>query len=125
MIVRMRTDNDCMAACLAMLMNWPYGKAVEYFPPIAIRKYGSQWNLLIPYLRKDGIYLICFDENIFSLINWNKPAMVDVPALTAPEKGDHIIFWNGEKVIDPSNKTIKYDKLPSTINLVYQINNFK
>jgi uncharacterized protein YpuA (DUF1002 family) len=47
--------------------------------------------------------------------------MVDVPSLTAPEKGDHIIYWNGTTVIDPSVKEQKYTTLPETINEVYQL----
>ena len=110
-----------MVACFAMLMKWNYEQAAEYFPPKAVSKTGYSFKWLIEYIKANGIYLTWFD-NKNTKPDWAKPAMVDVPSLTAPDKGDHIIFWNGERVIDPSNKEVKYTELPSEINAVYQIN---
>lgn len=121
MEIKMKTDCDCMVACFAMLMNWNYEQAAEYFPPKAVSKTGYRFEWLTEYLKANGIYLTWFDnENIKP--DWTRPALVDVPSLTAPDKSDHIIFWNGERVIDPTNKEIRYTELPIKINAVYQIN---
>lgn len=118
----MRTGCDCMVACFAMIMNWTYEKAKDYFPDRATYYTGYRWEFLIPFLKANGIYFNWFPENALDRVDWSKPAMIDVPSLTAPEKGDHIIFWTGTKVIDPSIKTPQYTKLPNKILAVYQIN---
>lgn len=117
----MKTNCDCMVASLAMLMNWTYEQAASYFPPKAVNETGYRFEWLTDWLKANGIYLIWFDnENVKP--DWSKPAIVDVPSLTSADKGDHIIFWDGKKVFDPSNKEIKYTKLPNEINAVYQVN---
>ena len=118
MIIKMRTNCDCMVAVLAMLLNCSYEEAGEYFPPKAIKHTGYRWEWLIPYLSKCGVHLTWFEQRTIHLVDWTKPAMVDVPSLTT-DIGDHIIYWDGEKVIDPSN-TVKYKKLPKIIYNVYQ-----
>lgn len=117
----MKTDCDCMVCCLAMFMGWTYEQAIYYFPPKAVLETGYQFKWLVPYLRANGIRLIWFGEPNLSSVDWSQPAMVDVPNLTNPIKGDHIIFWDGEKIIDPSNKTPKYIELPDAILNVYQL----
>jgi hypothetical protein len=119
--VKMRTDCDCMVACLAMLMQWTYEEAASYFPPKAVLEKGYHWDYLIPFLRANRIYFILYDGELLSSVDWTKPAMLDVPSLTAPDKGDHIIYWNGTTVIDPSNKEQRYFTKPDAINAVYQL----
>jgi len=121
MKVKMRTGCDCMVACLAMLMKSSYEQAEQYFPPKAVKETGYRYEWLTPYLRACKIHLVWFGVDLLPSVDWSKPAIVDVASLTAPEKGDHIIFWNGEKVIDPSRKKIRYTKLPDEIFSVYQL----
>lgn len=121
----MRTDCDCMVACLAMLMGWGYEQAADFFPPRAITKTGYTWDLLVPFLRANKIRLIWYGPEIINTVDWSRPAMVDVPSLTAPDKGDHIIFWDGQKVIDPTRKDTKYTALPDEIFNVYQLKPMK
>lgn len=118
--IKMKTDCDCMVACLAMLMRWTYDECASYFPPKAIKETGYRFEWLTPYLGACKVYLIWYGEPLLSSVDWAKPAIVDVPSLTLPEKGDHIIFWDGKKVIDPSRKKLKYTKLPKVIYTVYQ-----
>ena len=117
----MRTDCDCMVACLAMLMGWTYEQAADFFPPKAITETGYRWELLVPYLSANKIRLVWYGSDAITSVDWSRPAMVDVPSLTAPDKGDHIIFWDGQKVIDPTRKDIKYTALPNEIFNVYQL----
>lgn len=120
--IEMRFYCDCMVACLAMLLDIDYDDAAQYFPERAIRLTGYRWEFLIPYLRANRIYLTAYDQpEILDLVDWAKPAMVDVPSLTAPDKGDHIIFWDGHRVIDPSPKVPRYTSLPEKIFAVYQL----
>jgi hypothetical protein len=122
--VRMRTDCDCMVASMAMLLGWTYEQMAEYFPPKAVKETGYAWQPLIEYLRHAGkVYLIHYPSALLESVDWTKPAVVDVPSLTAPEKGDHIIYWNGTTVIDPTNKEQRYTVLPKEINCVYQLKN--
>ncbi len=124
MVVKMRTKCDCMVACLAMLMGWTYEKAVEYFPPKAVKDTGYMWEWLLPYLRSERIWINFYDQNAIEYhANWSRPAMVTVPSLTSPELGDHVIFWDGNKVLDPSIKDKKYIELPKKILAVYQLKN--
>ena len=119
MEIRMRTNCDCMIASFAGLMGWSYDFAKTFFPERAITKTGYNWDCLIPYLRSNKIYLSwCPSKNE---VNWSKPAMLDVPSLTASDKGEHIIFWDGTKIIDPSKKEIHYKEVPEEINCAYQI----
>lgn len=119
--ILMRTDCDCMVACLAMLMGWSYEQAADFFPPKAITETGYRWEMLVPYLSTNRIRLVWYGSDALTSVDWSRPAMVDVPSLTAPEKGDHIIFWDGRRVIDPTRKLIKYTELPSEILNVYQL----
>jgi hypothetical protein len=119
MEIRMKTTCDCMVAALAMLLNCSYDEASQYFPLKAIQETGYRWEWLVPYLKRCGINLIWYSGELLSYVDWTKPAIVDVPSLTT-DKGDHIIFWNGVQVVDPSN-TIKYEKLPKEIINVYQL----
>lgn len=120
--IEMRTDCDCMVACLAMLMGWTYEQAAEFFPPKAITETGYRWEMLVPYLSANRIRLVWHGSDAITSVDWSRPAMVDVPSLTAPDKGDHIIFWDGQKVIDPSRrKDVKYTALPNEIFNVYQL----
>ena len=48
--------------------------------------------------------------------------MLDVPSLVAPDKGDHIIFWDGQNVVDPAPHNLRYTELPETIFGAYQLN---
>ncbi len=107
-IIKMRTDCDCVVACLAMIMNWSYEEALKYFPPVAVKETGIIWSSIFHYLRKKDIYFTCYKRNTFHLIDWDLPAMIDLPSLTAPDKGDHVIYWNGKEIIDPSNKKLLY-----------------
>lgn len=119
--IKMRTNCDCMVACLAMLTGWTYEKTADLFPPKAIRETGYRFEWLMPYLRENKIYMVWYGEELLDSVDWEKPAIVDVPSLTAPEKGDHIIFWDGNKVIDPSVEDKKYTELPKEIFSVYQL----
>ena len=85
----MRTPCDCMVCCFAMLMNWSYKQASDYFPPKAVKETGYQWAWIIPYISANRIYLVWYGQELLKEVDWSKPAMVDVPSLTAPEKGDH------------------------------------
>lgn len=119
--IKMKTGCDCMVACLAMLLKCPYKQAAQYFPPKAVKETGYRFEWLTPYLRSCRIHLVWYGIDLLPSVNWSKPAIVDVPSLTAPEKGDHIIFWDGSKVIDPSIKELKYTELPEEIFTVYQL----
>lgn len=122
--IKMRTKCDCMVACLAMLMNWTYKQTTEYFPPKAVKETGYMWEWLIPYLRANKIYIVwygVYSGNLLTSVDWSKPSMVTVPSLTAPELGDHVIFWDGKKVVDPTIKKKKYILLPDEIFDVRQI----
>lgn len=122
-IVKQRTDCDCMVASMAMLLGWTYEQMAEYFPPKAVKETGYTWQPLIDYLRRAArVYLVWFPPEMISHVDWSKPAVVDVPSLNSPERGDHIIYWDGEKVIDPGTKEKVYTSLPdkSEIMAVYQ-----
>lgn len=115
-----------MVASMAMLLGWTYEQMAEYFPPKAVKETGYTWQPLIEYLRRAGkVYLIYYPPALLESVDWTKPAVVDVPSLTAPEKGDHIIYWNGTTVIDPTTKEQRYTVLPKEINCVYQLKTFE
>jgi len=120
-MIKMRTRCDCQVACLAMLLGWTYEEVADFFPPKAIRETGYRWKWIIPYMNEHlDLEFQWFDcQNIFP--DWSKPAVVTVPSLTLPERGDHVIFWNEEKVIDPSNIEPKYKELPKNKWDAYQI----
>ncbi len=122
-IVKMRTNCDCMVACLAMLMDWTYEETCEYFPPKAVKETGYMWEWLLPYLRAEKIWINFYDskEAIKYHADWSRPAMIRVKSLISPDKGDHIIFWDGKRVIDPAPEGKIYTELPNEILAVYQI----
>ena len=119
--IKMKTNCDCMVACLAMLLKCSYENSEQYFPPKSVKETGYRFEWLTPYLRACKVHLIWYGTDLLSSVDWSKPAIVDVASLTAPEKGDHIIFWDGKKVIDPSRKDLKYTELPEEIFTVYQL----
>lgn len=118
--IEQKTECDCMVCCVAMLMGWAYEEAARYFPPKAVEETGYRWGMLVPYLRANGHCFVYYLEDMLHLVDWDRPAMVDVPSLNAPEKGDHVIYWDGSRVIDPSYKENRYTKLPETIFSVVQ-----
>lgn len=122
--VLQKTRADCMVCSLAMLLQISYEEACEYFPPKAVKETGYNWEWLSPYLRRCGIWLTWYGEDLLDQVDWKKPGMLDVPSFSSDEY-DHIIFWDGEKVIDPSQSLINvyYRDFPETINAVYQLSN--
>ena len=121
-MIKMRTHCDCMVCCLAMLMDWTYEEAADYFPPKAVTETGYQWLWLQPYLKSNDISVIelHISRGLIKRVNWSRPSMVNVPSLTG-YKGDHMIFWDGKKVIDPIVGKIKYKVLPDNILNIYQL----
>lgn len=117
-----RTERDCLVPCLAMLLDITYEEASEYFPPKAIKETGYSFELLTNYLSVFGIFFKdydIFEDFLDDKPNWEEPTIVIVPSKI--EKGElHSIFWDGEKVIDPS-LTNKYTELPSKGILAYQL----
>lgn len=116
-----KTQADCMVCSLAMLLEISYEEMCEYFPPKMVKETGAQWDFIAPYLRRCGYWFTHYQEEILHMVDWSKPAIVDVPSFSSDEY-DHIIFWDGEKVIDPSmNYEPHYKKLPDKINCVIQL----
>lgn len=117
--IKQRTKCDCMVASLAMLLKCSYEEAVQYFPPLAVNKTGYWQHYLLPYLFQNDIYTNAFVGDQISLVDWSKPSMVEVPSINGWE-GGHIIYWDGQKVHDPSNGEC-YTELPEKIYHVMQL----
>ena len=122
-MVMMRTNCDCMVACLAMLLDCKYGEAMEYFPPKAVKETGYMWEWMMPYFRAINIRIVWYGGELIKEVDWSKPSIVTVPSLVSPDLGDHCIFWDGKKVIDPASDLNKptYTELPDKIFDVRQL----
>lgn len=119
-IIMQKTGNDCMIASLAMLLEISYEHMAEFFPPLAVKEKGYRFEWLVPWLANNHIRLVWIDPDSMD-IDWSIPCVLDVPSVSRPESYDHIIYWNGKNVVDPSFYQDKYYSKPEKINNIYQV----
>ncbi|MCK5606329.1 hypothetical protein KAR91_30795 [Candidatus Pacearchaeota archaeon] len=118
-LIQQRTDDDCVICCVAMATSTTY-EDVQYFKKNIILKSGidlgeGQGNTLfdfIPYMLEHS-YTMGFVFNAKEPVSLEgvecfeftgelkRPAFITVPSTRFPGKL-HQIYFNGEKVYDPS-----------------------
>jgi ABC-type bacteriocin/lantibiotic exporter with double-glycine peptidase domain len=119
-VVKQKTKNDCALACLAMVSGKNYDKIFKKSLIKAIEKAGTATgdNLDAAYKAagyiKDETYKVLYtaqdNANTVRSMIWKRKALLQVDSLNY-EGGMHLIFWDGEKLIDPSNhQTYKFIK---------------
>jgi hypothetical protein len=106
-VVRMRTADDCMTCCLAMLAGRDHAEVVaaacrarpDFSPggPMTHamqRRLASQWGIVLC----SSLYMV-----------WQAPGIIGVVSPTIPDCG-HAVFWDGTRVIDPQpGGTVDWD----------------
>lgn len=113
-IYTQRGTYDCMLACLASALQrdyeqlWPadfrqtieeakgcYGKNIDRaFELAGLNRYTDYWCVHVPAVAADTL--------LGSL--YGRRALLQVPSLNMPPPAQHIVFWAGETLYDPSNK---------------------
>lgn len=115
MIVKQRATYDCVLAVLAMASGKPYE---EMFDPAfcqiveqATKCSGD--NLDEAYKRAgfingENMWIVYFGNNEPRLARqmlMGRRAMIQVPSLNH-EGAEHMIYWDGRQILDPSNKQV-------------------
>jgi ABC-type bacteriocin/lantibiotic exporter with double-glycine peptidase domain len=99
-LIKQRNSGDCGVACLAMFMGVPY-ETSEYLVQEDLKRRTPVDGMNNVELAK--ILKSCGYEpmQVFTLLP-NTPAILSVPAIGKNRKAFHYIYWNGEKIYDPS-----------------------
>jgi hypothetical protein len=127
-VTKQKHASDCALACLAMISGKDYDKIFSKKLIKAIEKAGTATgdNLDSAYVAagyiKDKTYKVIYtaqdNVNTVQTMIWKRKALLQVDSLNY-EGGMHLIYWNGEELIDPSNlQTYKFLKNISKIYYV-------
>ena len=113
-IVKQRADYDCALAVLAMVSGRDYDEIfdADFCARINERKVCTGDDLIEAYARAGfekgknlhDVYTgYGINFPILRQLIWGRRAMIQVPSLNYVGS-EHMIYWNGKEVIDPSNK---------------------
>ena len=111
MLVKQKTNYDCVLACLTMVTGKKYSKlySKKFVNKVVMAK-GCSGDLLKEAFSKAGytegtnmecVYASNTDSKVLERLLWRRKAIIQVPSLNF-EKGSHAIFWDGEVIQDPS-----------------------
>lgn len=125
-IVKQKWKNDCALACIAMASGKDYDTIFTKKLIKAIDKEGGATGKTLEqaftaagYV-KDKTYSTVYTAAIGGTIReliWKRKALLQVDSLNY-EGGMHLIYWDGEKIIDPSNLQ-KYKFLKNIAKIYY------
>lgn len=114
-IVKQKGESDCVLASLAMATGRPYS---SLFKPAFRKKIeadkGCYNETLKEALKLAGfvegknarsVYTQHLDKIFVQALIWKRKAMIQVTSLNIA-KGEHMIYWDGEELFDPSNKQV-------------------
>lgn len=113
-LVPQRATYDCVLACLAMATGrdyddlWPQGfrDAVEKAKGTGSGDLHERaFELAGLEAKRDYISVYCgmAPTDIVRKMIWGRRALVQVPSLNH-ERSSHYVYWDGERVFDPSTK---------------------
>lgn len=110
-MIKQKAAHDCLLACLATMTKQPYSMFPQEFRDKVEEESGCDGELIKKAFRFAGIlqYKEIYVNDaprdfVFHMI-WNRKCLMQVPSLNI-KNGHHCIYWNGQKVFDPSNKKI-------------------
>jgi hypothetical protein len=119
-VVKQRAVSDCVLACLAMASGKDYTTIFSKKLIKSIEKAGGahgdtldQAYSAAGYVKDKtytDVYTAQANVSTIKALIWKRKAMLQVDSLNF-DGGMHLIFWDGDKIIDPSNKqTYKFIK---------------
>lgn len=131
--IEQRAEQDCFLCCLAMALEFNYDQAAATLGAELAAKigrvglYGEDITTAFTLLglggdRARSIYAEVRDEGalaataharaVLKRLLWGRRAIVQVPSKNYPPPRQHVVYWNGEEMIDPSPlKTYTWDEV--------------
>jgi ABC-type bacteriocin/lantibiotic exporter with double-glycine peptidase domain len=114
-IVKQKGESDCVLASLAMATGRPYS---SLFKP-AFRKKIEAANGCYDSTLKEALKMAGFvegknalsiwtqdlDKKYVQALIWKRKALIQVVSLNYAG-GEHMIYWDGKELFDPSNKQV-------------------
>lgn len=111
-VVKQKHTNDCALACIAMASGKDYDKIFSKKLIKTIEKEGGAYSVTLEQAygaagyEKDVSYSVVYTggTNVGTVREfiWKRKALLQVDSLNQEGKM-HLIYWDGEKIIDPSN----------------------
>jgi hypothetical protein len=112
-VVKQRSEFDCVLACLCMATGKEYNELwTQEFAELVEAHRGTAGSLHEQAVKLSGlvagedfetIYCIGIRPEAVLKLLWGRHAMLQVPSLNHEGKM-HYIYWDGERILDPSNK---------------------
>jgi len=114
-IVKQKGESDCVLASLAMATGRPYSSMFKpaFRKKIELAK-GCYDSTLKEALKMAGfiegqnalsIWTQNLDKKYVQALIWKRKALIQVVSLNYGG-GEHMIYWDGEELFDPSNKQV-------------------
>lgn len=113
MMVKQRSEFDCVLACLAMASEKDYDSIFDedFRQRIEISRTCSGDNLdeaiaRAGFIKSETVkcvYVLNTNIHIIRQMLWKRKAMLQVDSLNY-ESGQHMVYWDGNELHDPSNK---------------------
>lgn len=113
-IIKQKTPYDCALASIAMLAGKPYGKlwSKGFRARIEEKQQTCGEDLDFAFSRAGfndtNLIRICMQRvNEYDrpdVLKWRR-GVIQLPSLNQPNT-DHLVYWDGEKIYDPSPKQI-------------------
>jgi len=114
-IVKQKGESDCVLASLAMVTGRPYSSMFKPAFRAKIEAERGCCNDLFKQAMKlaglvEGenvkcVYTQNLDKSFIQALVWKRKAMIQVTSLNIA-KGEHMIYWDGQELFDPSNKQV-------------------
>lgn len=112
-VVKQRTEFDCVLACLCMATGKDYDTlwTPEFCDAVEAHR-GTVGGLHEQAVKLSGlvagedfetVYCIGMRPEAVMKFIWGRHAMLQVPSLNHEDKM-HYVYWDGERILDPSNK---------------------
>lgn len=113
-LIKQRSDSDCVLASLAMITGKAYDElwSITDFPAQAVRENGLRGESLYDAFAHAGfvrnqtyksVYTVNLDFHVKNALLWGRTTLVQVPSLNY-DKSSHMLACDGSTVYDPSNK---------------------
>ncbi|MGD8777702.1 MAG: hypothetical protein PVH88_01940 [Ignavibacteria bacterium] len=115
-LIKQRYKGDCAVASLAMFLGISYDEIIKHYSEeLEVMFENGVWDhKTFEVAEKYGVELTC----VYKDFDFSKPSMLIIPSFNLKDK-NHMVFWDGEKVFDPS-PAIVYKSKPENILYIFQ-----
>jgi hypothetical protein len=115
-LIYQRHNSDCAIAALAMYLGKSYDELKHHYTRTERRHAGASIEKTLNVADSYKTYFGVFYGNEFDR---TRPALVIVPSRNHVPDGKHMIYWDGQRVYDPS-PIRPYTELPDEVEYALQ-----